>query len=74
MGCVGWKNHKYFILFLYYTWVGCLYTSLFTFPIFKIALSPQNSIWKFNSSPITIIYSWLVAVCVIFGVGALGGW
>ena len=32
--CVGYHNHSYFFLFLFYVSVGCLYVCLFTVPLF----------------------------------------
>jgi len=26
--CVGWRNHKYFLLFLMYAWIGCLWSAV----------------------------------------------
>jgi hypothetical protein len=32
--CIGYHNHSYFFLFLFYVSVGCLYLCLFTIPLF----------------------------------------
>jgi len=41
--CVGWRNHKYFLLFLLYSGIGCIWSSL----CIIVALSyPPKPSWK----------------------------
>eukprot|EP00946_MAST-07B_sp_MAST-7B-sp1_P002961 g2961.t1 len=43
--CVGYHNHSYFFLFLFYVTVGCIYLCVFTIPLFyscTILRRPQD--------------------------------
>lgn len=42
-GCVGFENHKHFLQFLFYTFTGCLYTTL---TMGRAALSENYSDYK----------------------------
>ena len=32
--CVGYRNYRYFVSFLFWVWTGCLYVALCTVEIF----------------------------------------
>ena len=72
--CVGWRNHKYFMLFMFYVVMGCLYTCVTTLPIFLFAIDPKDEIWNFATSISVVVYSWILALCVTLAVGGLFGW
>ena len=44
--CIGYHNHAYFFLFLFYVVVGCLYLATWTFPMFySIIVQKKYRMW-----------------------------
>ena len=45
--CIGYNNHSYFFLFLFYVVVGCLYLAAWTVPMFySIVVHKQYRAWE----------------------------
>eukprot|EP01111_Echinosteliopsis_oligospora_P012193 TRINITY_DN4152_c0_g1_i4.p1 TRINITY_DN4152_c0_g1~~TRINITY_DN4152_c0_g1_i4.p1 ORF type:complete len:273 (+),score=18.07 TRINITY_DN4152_c0_g1_i4:283-1101(+) len=64
--CVGFANHKYFVLFLLYLWIGTLFMATISFlPFLK-----SND----YAVPGGVLFVFVMCVSVCFAVGILLGW
>jgi palmitoyltransferase len=71
--CVGFHNHRYFVLFLLYAWLGCCYTEIMA--VVPFAQSTNFHIpWGGILPRGAMIISFLVTLGVILGVGILLFW
>uniref|UniRef100_A0A0B7A395 Palmitoyltransferase n=1 Tax=Arion vulgaris TaxID=1028688 RepID=A0A0B7A395_9EUPU len=41
--CIGYQNHRFFITFLFWAWVGCVYATIHGFPYIRISIWVQIS-------------------------------
>jgi len=71
--CVGYHNHRYFVLFLLYLWMGCGYASLMAFVPFRLS-SDFHEPWHGAVSRGTVIFCFVMAVAVFCAVGLLLVW
>jgi len=61
--CVGFNNHKYFILIMFYLFLGCLYVAVMSFLPFR-ATTNFRVPWKEEVSRGTIIFTFTITVSV----------
>mmetsp|Transcript_5740 Transcript_5740/g.8026 ORF Transcript_5740/g.8026 Transcript_5740/m.8026 type:complete len:320 (-) Transcript_5740:42-1001(-) len=69
MNCVGFYNHKYFVLFLLYLWVGCLYITYMSAPLAWKMFFTKN---KRDVAPTVLMTFLLGAVFAVFMIGFAG--
>ncbi|KAM9979213.1 hypothetical protein ACTFIZ_000524 [Dictyostelium cf. discoideum] len=64
--CVGANNHRYFMLFLVYLWISCVYVCILSYP------------HVFNSEsgyiPFSMLMSFVITLTIAFALGGLLGW
>lgn len=51
--CVGYLNYRYFVLFLMYMFIGCVYAVIITAPQF-LAMAHNNSVRKQGKNPSSV--------------------
>jgi len=69
--CVGFNNHKYFVLFLMYLWLGCLYVAVLSFfPFYAFT----NYRTQYTGSKTAVLFVFVMALSVMIAVGMLLGW
>ena len=76
MGCVGYFNHPYFFLFLFYACFGCCYIMVWTVPMFYRMQFHRETLPKFeyNRHGLGLTLSTLMpAVCSVCA-GGMGLW
>jgi palmitoyltransferase len=71
--CVGFNNHPYFFLFLFWLTVGTCYLSIFSFSPFQDSTDFKGGAWK-GGSRATIIFEFVVGVSIFLAVGAMMCW
>jgi len=69
--CVGFNNHKYFVLFLLYLCLGCFYVALMSFFPFYAFTDYRTS---YPGSKTAILFVFVMAISVMLAVGMLLGW
>jgi len=69
--CVGFYNHKYFVLFLLYLCTGCFYVALMSFFPFYALTDYRTS---YTGSKTAILFVFVMAISVMLAVGMLLGW
>jgi len=55
LNCVGYRNHRYFALFLFWIWVGCIYIGIMTLPQ-MIAASKTGMISREADLPVFLCF------------------
>jgi palmitoyltransferase len=85
--CVGHHNHRNFVLFLWYLWVGCAYAQVMCYTPAMVALAAQGRsrarggaallTAADGSTPVdenTVLLTCLVTMVFLLAMSALGGW
>ncbi|EGG16248.1 DHHC zinc finger domain protein [Cavenderia fasciculata] len=62
--CVGLRNHRYFMLFLIYMWVCCIYVSYHSY----------SHVFGQRGIPFTVLMSFVLTLTVSIALGALMFW
>ncbi|KAK5581755.1 hypothetical protein RB653_003333 [Dictyostelium firmibasis] len=64
--CVGQNNHRYFVLFLVYLWISCIYVCILSYP----------HVFNSGSSyiPFSMLMSFVITLTIAFALGGLLGW
>merc|ERR1719263_2659454 len=71
--CVGFKNYRYFYLFLLWIWIGTIYFLLVVFNEFYFSLfKPRKSAFKFGTRQY-ISLSYVISCSVLIAISFLGG-
>eukprot|EP00933_Yihiella_yeosuensis_P033078 TRINITY_DN26782_c0_g1_i1.p1 TRINITY_DN26782_c0_g1~~TRINITY_DN26782_c0_g1_i1.p1 ORF type:complete len:356 (+),score=41.41 TRINITY_DN26782_c0_g1_i1:87-1070(+) len=74
--CVGWKNYRYFCLFMLYLALSCLYFVACSTPLFmSFVFQPRGRKGRhlnFNDIQLVAV-SWLMALCIFLALSCLGG-
>jgi len=65
--CVGFYNHKYFVLFLLYLWLGCGYTAVMSFFPFRTSSG-------FEGSRGAVLFTFVISLSVMLALSMLLGW
>lgn len=65
--CVGYANHRFFFLFVYWLWLGCGYVAL-------LASGPAFFAPAGSSTHYFIHLSFLLTISILFSLGILLGW
>jgi len=71
--CVGWGNHKYFVLFLFYLWLGCAYVSFLSWIPFR-ATSNYKIPWQSMASRGTVVFTFVITLSVCLALGFMLLW
>jgi len=69
--CVGFYNHKYFVLFLLYLWTGCGFVALISLLPFRSTRQFYTSVEAFR---VGILFSFVLAISIFFALSILLGW
>jgi len=71
LNCIGFYNHHYFALFLFYLWLGTFYTSLLSIPtILNWNFDMKTQALQEILALVTILFSWIFFFFLI----PFGGW
>jgi len=71
--CVGFGNHKYFFLFLFYLCTSTAYVALLAYQPFRVSTNFKMP-WKGFSSRGTIMFTFVVTMAVTAAVGFMMAW
>jgi len=73
--CVGLNNYRYFILFMFYLAMGCLFVVLLGYRLFVEAMAPaRKRTIKLKFEDIQCVtLSWLICICIFLALCLLGG-
>lgn len=71
--CVGFYNHRYFVLFLFYLWLGCSYVAIMSFQPFRSTTNFKIP-WRGWSSRGTIIFTFVITISISLAVGFMLLW
>jgi len=71
--CVGYYNHKFFVLFMFYLCMGCLYVACMAFKPFLDVPNFEQP-WELPVSRNAITFCFIITVAVFFAVGGLCCW
>lgn len=69
--CVGFHNHKYFVLFLLYLCGGCLYVTIMSFFPFYASMDYRS---PYAGSRTAVLFVFVMTLSVMIAVGLLLAW
>jgi len=69
--CVGYQNHKYFVLFLLYLCAGCFYVAVLSFFPFYESTNYRK---PYVGSRTTVLFVFVMTLSVMIAVGMLLAW
>jgi len=71
--CVGHRNHHFFILFIFWLWLGCAYVSTLAFVPFQLSSQttvPYNAVVSRGS----VIFSFIISIAVFIALTLMMLW
>jgi len=69
--CVGFFNHKYFVLFLLYLWLGCAFVAIISVIPFRASANYRTT---FDGSRAAVLFAFVISVSVFLALSLLLGW
>jgi len=71
--CVGHNNHKYFVLFMGYVLVGCVFWTALAIPVF-VDLGKQGSLYR-SAMPVALLtFTAVMLVSLMLALGLMFAW
>lgn len=69
LNCVGYRNHRFFILFLIYLWAGCVYTTLVAIPtMLNVDFGEIDAISELIAL-LTVVFAGIFSIFLFFFTG-----
>lgn len=70
--CVGFRNHRFFCLFLLFLFVGCIFIEVVFWEAFTSSIVHRRKRMPFQLRQFVSL-SWILAACISVALGLLGG-
>eukprot|EP00455_Lapot_gusevi_P037436 TRINITY_DN4188_c0_g1_i1.p1 TRINITY_DN4188_c0_g1~~TRINITY_DN4188_c0_g1_i1.p1 ORF type:complete len:348 (-),score=104.61 TRINITY_DN4188_c0_g1_i1:90-1133(-) len=71
--CIGFANHKFFMLFLFYGVLCAFYVCIAMFPRFYYAFRPVWDVAAFLRDDLPVILAWLMSLVIVNVIGVFFG-
>jgi len=71
--CVGHQNHHFFVLFIFWLWLGCFYVAVMGFLPFQLT-SQQSIPFRSHVSRGAVIFSFVISVAVFIALTLMLLW
>jgi palmitoyltransferase len=73
--CVGLNNYRYFVLFMTYLWLGCLYiAAIAARPFYDVVILDIDGIVDSNAHRNQLVFTFAICVTVFLCITGLLGW
>eukprot|EP01071_Lankesteria_metandrocarpae_P008804 Lankesteria_metandrocarpae@DN5056_c0_g3_i2.p2 len=74
--CVGFRNYPFFLLFLLWLFIGCVFVGICFFPLFRAVAFRHEDIKRYSltmTDEQLILFSWAISVAIAGALFLLGG-